>query len=267
MTQVTESIAYGMPDSEYHAVDAIGSTDVKRLLRSPAHFRAGRDEPRAPTDAMALGTLIHLSILEPERFAREVVVAPRFDRRTKGGKALAEAFKADHVGMRIVDAADFDTARRVGDAVHAHPAARALLTDGQTEASLFWADPDTGAPCKARVDYLRADGGMVDLKSAEDASPAGFSRAVARYGYLSQQAHYQSGGGLVFGNVPLFAFIAAEKEPPYAVGVYVLDADAVAAAFDRVRSAYGRYMDCVQTGQWPAYSPLIELITPPAWAL
>lgn len=263
----TGDVVYGMPDTAYRAVDALGSTDIKRLLRSPAHFRAGRDEPREPTDAMALGTLIHLAVLEPARFAAETVVAPKFDRRTTVGKQAAAAFEAEHAGKLVIAADDHDTACRVADAVQAHPAARALLTDGKPEVSLFWSDPDTGAPCRARLDWLRPDHGIVDLKSTEDASPAGFARAVARFGYVTQQAHYLSGAGLVLGDIPYMAFVAVEKEPPYAVGVYTLDPNAVAAAFDRVRSAYGRYMDCVRSGQWPAYSALVETITPPAWAL
>jgi len=260
-------IDYAMPAEAYHAIDALGSTDIKRLLRSPAHFRAGRDEPSLPTDAMLLGTAIHLAVLEPDAFAVQAVASPKFDRRTKDGKAAAAAFEAEHAGRMLLDPDDWDTVRRVADAVHAHAGARTLLTDGRAEVSLTWTDPDTGAPAKARVDWLRNDRCMVDLKSAEDASPAGFARAVARYGYVAQQAHYVSGGGSLLGDVPLFAFVAVEKQPPYAVGVYVIDASAVSAAFERVRSAYRRYMECKASGRWPAYSQLVESIQVPAWAL
>ncbi len=260
-------IRYDMPEAEYHALDALGSTDIKRLLRSPAHFRAGRDASSEPTAAQEIGTAIHLAVLEPGRFAAETVAAPKFDRRTKDGKAAAAEFEALHAGKVLLDPVDFDIVRRVADSVHAHPGARELLSGGLSEVSLRWTDPDTGAPAKARVDWLRNDRCMVDLKSAEDASPAGFARAAARYGYVAQQAHYVSGGGVLLGDVPLFAFVAVEKDPPYAVGVYVLDANAVSAAFERVRSAYRRYMECKASGHWPAYSKLVESIEVPPWAL
>ena len=260
-------IRYNMPEAEYHALDALGSTDIKRLLRSPAHFRAGRDASSEPTAAQQLGTAIHLAVLEPARFAAETVAAPKFDRRTNAGKAAAAEFEALHAGKALLEPADFDIVRRVADSVHAHPGARELLNGGLSEVSLRWTDPQTGAPCKARIDRYRPDGGIVDLKSAEDASPAGFARAIARYAYAAQAAHYRRGAELVAGPVPFFAFIAVEKDPPYAVGVYVLDDAAIDAAFARVAAAYERYMSCVQAGQWPAYSPLIEPITPPAWAI
>jgi hypothetical protein len=260
-------IDYAMPAEAYHAIDALGSTDIKRLLRSPAHFRAGRDEPSLPTDAMLLGTAIHLAVLEPDAFAAQAVASPKFDRRTKDGKAAAAAFEAEHAGRMLLDPEDWDTVRRVADAVHAHAGARTLLTGGSPEVSLRWDDAGTGAPCKARIDWLRADNGIVDLKTTQDASPAGFARQIANFSMHHQAGHYQSGASVVLGHVPYFAFLAAEKEPPYAVGVYVLDADTISAAFERVAQAYARYMECVQAGEWPAYSQFIEPITLPKWAL
>ena len=261
------SIDYNMPEAEYRALDALGSTDIKRLLRSPAHFLAGRNTPSESTPAQRIGTAIHLAVLEPVRFAAEVVGSPKFDRRTNAGKAAAAEFESLHAGKTLLDPTDFDLVRRVADSVHAHPGARELLAGGVSEMSMMWTDPQTGAPAKARVDRYRPDGGIVDLKSTEDASPAGFGRAIARYSYAAQAAHYRRGAELLAGPVPFFAFIAAEKEPPYAVGVYVLDPFAIDAAFARVTAAYERYMSCVQANEWPAYSPLIEPITPPAWAI
>lgn len=261
-------VTYGMPEAQYHAIPALGSTDVKRLLRSPAHYRAGLDSDDEPSDAQQLGTAIHLAVLEPARFDAEVVVAPKFDRRTKAGKEAAEAFEAEHGAKLILPVDAFDTVRRVADAVRTHPAAAYLLAEGTLEVSLQWLDPATGTPCKARIDWLRPDHTKVDLKSARDASPAGFARAVGQYGYAIQQAHYMNGGRAVLQvEPPAFVFIAAETAPPYAVGVYVLDDEAVAAASGRVAEAMQRHADCRATGSWPAYSDLVQTITLPKWAL
>jgi hypothetical protein len=47
---------------------------------------------------MALGRAFHCALLEPERFAATHVVAEKFDRRTKEGKAKAEAWEAENQG-------------------------------------------------------------------------------------------------------------------------------------------------------------------------
>lgn len=260
------SVYYDMPADEYHQIDALGSSDVKALMRSPAHFVARRQEPREATDAQQLGTAIHVGVLEPHRFDHAVAVAPVVDRRTKEGKAAWSVFVEQSVGRLILTQDQHDLARRVIDAVHAHPAARALLDGGASEVSLQWRDNATGAPCKARIDRLRPDGGIVDLKTTVDASPRGFARAIGQFGYAAQAAHYLAGAQAVLGQAPYFAFVAVEKEPPYAVAAYVLDADSVATARDRVQAAYARYVECLQAQEWPAYSGLIETITAPAWA-
>jgi hypothetical protein len=67
-------------------------------MRSPAHYKAWLENPPEPTPAMALGRAFHCALLEPERFAATHVVAEKFDRRTKEGKAKAEAWEAENQG-------------------------------------------------------------------------------------------------------------------------------------------------------------------------
>lgn len=260
------AIDYRMSHADYLALDALGSSDVKRLMRSPAHYRAG-GSPMDPQTA-AIGTATHMAILEPERFALEVVAAPALDRRTAAGKAAAAAFAAEHAGKLVIGADDFDLVRRMADAVRAHPAAAELLTDGVAECSMTWSDEASGAPCKSRPDWLRADGLIVDVKTARDASPGGFQRALGQYGYAVQAAWYLAGARRVLREEPGgFVFVAVEKEPPYAVGVYAIEQQSVQAADDRIASALQRWKACTESGVWPAYSDLIEPINAPAWAL
>lgn len=261
-------VRYDLAHDDYLRLPALGSSDIKRILRSPAHYRAAADDTADAADALLFGTAVHMGAFEPARFEREVVALPDVDRRTKAGKAEHDAFVLAHPGALLLPAADLERARRVVAALHEHSAAAHLLRDGVPEVSLQWVDEATGAPCKARVDWLRPDGSMVDLKTARDASPLGFGRAIGQYGYAIQDAHYSAGGTVALRQrPPYFAFIAAEKDPPYAVGVYVLDDEAVAAAEARRRGALERWAECTRTGRWPAYSDLIETITLPKWAL
>jgi hypothetical protein len=261
-------VDYAMPADLYHAIPAVGSSGLKSFLRSPAHYRARLAQPAEPTDAQALGTAVHLAVLEPERFEREVVAAPKFDRRTTAGKAAAAEFDAAHAGRLVLAADVHETACRVRDAVRSHPAAALLLAHGAPEVSLQWIDEASGVPCKSRLDWLAPDHSVVDLKTARDASPLGFGRAIGQYGYAIQQAVYVAGVRAALGaEPPMFAFVAVETEPPFAVGVYVLDDDAVAAAEVRVAEALARFAQCRAADTWPAYGDLIQTITLPRWAL
>lgn len=266
--QFVPGVTYGMPEATYRAIPALGSSDVKALLRSPAHYRAGLEDEPESTEAQVLGTAIHLAVLEPERFEREVVTAPTVDRRTKDGKAAAAAFEQAHAGMLILPADAFDTVRRVADAVRAHPAAGYLLSEGVAEVSLQWSDPETGAPAKCRIDWMRPDGLLVDLKSARDASPRGFARACGEYGLHVQAAHYVRGYRQVMRSEPAgWVLVAVEKERPFAVGVYALGSMSIDAADARVSEAMRRWRDCTASGDWPAYSSMIEPIEVPPWAM
>jgi len=121
---------------------------------------------------------------------------------------------------------------------------------------------------KARIDFLRDDGGMVDIKTTIDASPEGFGRIIASFLYHVQGAHYWSGGEHVLGASPkFFAFIAAEKEPPYGVSTQVLQVDALRVGMAKADRALKKYAEAVATGRWTAYSDLIEPAQLPGWAL
>lgn len=257
-----------LPAEQYHAHEALSASGAKKILRSPAHFKVWRTEKREPTADMRLGTACHSAILEPETFEDQVLCSPKFDRRTKDGKAAAEAFEAQAAGRLVLSADDFDACLRVRDAVAKHAGAQRLLADTRREVSLFWRDGQYGIPCKARLDAMRSDGGIVDLKTTGDASPDAFGRGIASWQYHLQAAFYFIGAEHVLGKTPaFFAFIAAEKEPPFAVGCYVLETAHLLAGQRLAEEAIVRYQAAVETGEWPAYGELIQPARVPAWAL
>lgn len=259
----------GIPDTEYHASPALCSSFLRTLIgRSPAHARAAQLDPRDESPALILGRAVHARVLEPETYNARFAVAPKVDRRTKEGKATWEAFTLAHPGATILTEGDGDMVNAIGDAVEAHPLARALLSGGEVEWSGFFNDPATGAPCRIRPDYLRvADGIMVDLKTSMDASPREFQRSIARYGYHIQAAHYAAGYGVIT-ETPLsdFLFVVVEKAPPYAVGIYRLDDDAMAQGARTLREALRIAAACLARDHWPAYAEAVEPVTLPAYA-
>lgn len=252
-----------LPADEYHSTPAVSKSMLDLLARSPAHLRYSE---RKETPAMALGSAVHCAVLEPERFACEYATVPNnLDRRTKAGKAAWEKLQSS--GLAVLSAADYVTCCRMRDSVHEHPAAREILSVGAAEQSAFWIDGATGVLCRARPDWVRPDGVIADLKTTDNASPWAFARSVAGYRYAVQEAMYRDGwdaaGG---GDVEMFIFIAVEKTAPFAVAVYELDARAVSHGRDQYLAGLKQYRQCLDSGQWPAYSDLIETLTLPEWS-
>lgn len=241
---------------------------LDRIAKSPAHYLEYCRAEDNETPALLLGRAFHCFVFEPTRFDARYVVAPDFgDLRTKSGKAARDEF-AQFAGSRsVVRAVDFDTIRRMTDAVHAHPTARNLVVAGQAEKEIAWTDARTGLRCGGRADFhipeLRI---AVDLKSTENADPAAFARSVAMYRYHVQDVHYRAGFEATGEPIDHFVFVAVEKSAPYAVSCCYVDD----AALDRGEQLRARDMDrlaeCVRTGNWPAYGNDLQPIALPAYA-
>lgn len=263
----------GVENAEYHRHTAVSKSHLDLVARSPLHYWAryvdpNRVEPE-PTPAMLMGTAVHTHVLELDAWDSRYVSAPEaIDRRTKAGKEAWAAFEAEAAGRTVISRADADLVMAIGRAVHGHPAAAALLSwDGQAETTHMWTDATTGLECKCRPDWLTSDGSLiVDLKTTEDASPAGFRKSIASWRYHVQAAWYLHGLEQASGKRPdQFIFICVEKKPPHAVAVYAADAEMVAAGYDTAMRDLQVLADCKAAGSWPGYSEQIELISLPPW--
>lgn len=264
---ILEGVVRDLPGELYHAHEAMSASGAKKMLRSPQHYKLMRDQPSEPGDAMRFGTAVHCGVLEPDAFDQRICCAPKVDKRTKDGKAAWSEFSASNDGKLILDSDAFDRVRRCIDAVHAHPAALALLADAERELSLFWSDGRYKVPCKARYD-ARNHGGVIDLKTTTDASPDGFARQCASLLYHLQAAFYFSGAEHVLNATPdFFAFICAESEPPYGVACYTLPGNAIMAGARLANIALERYASALESGEWRGYPDTIESLPFPRWAV
>lgn len=253
----------GLAAAEYHASAALSASGIKKLLRSPAHYVYERTQQSTPTDAMRIGTAVHTLILEPER-AGEIVEMPAFAARTAAGRAERDAWLAAHESAQAFDAETLVNIRSAVAAVRAHPGAALLLSDGVAERSLFWTDSAEKCECRARFDWHRSDGGIVDLKTTRDASREAFARSIGSFGYHIQAAHYWLGAEHALNESPAYwAFVVVEVEPPFAVACYVLDAASIRVGMYHCARAYRTFRQCIDSGEWPSYPETVEPISVP----
>lgn len=262
------SLVYDMPELEYHAAPGIGSTGLKRLLHAPAVFRHYEDHPEPHKASYDLGHVVH-GLLLGTGLVVEVIDAP--DWKTKAAQdAKKSAYAAGSVPMLTHEYAEAETIR---DKVLEHPAASLLLgCDGDSEASMFWTDEATGAPCKGRFDRLaHAPLGLVpvDVKTtAKSAAAREWGRAVANYGYHTQASHYLTGlAACTDDDTPRpFIHIVVETTAPYLVAVHQLDAEAIAIGGERAAEALRIWRECTDAGRWPGHPDDITPVTLPRWA-
>jgi exodeoxyribonuclease VIII len=244
---------YNLPASEYHAADGISNSGLAAIARSPAYYRYGE---KKDTDAMRQGRAIHTAVLEPELFRETYALAQ--GRRNKGAEKIE------------LTALEWETARNVAAAILHHPTCQALLAVGEPEESVFWYDPDTLLLCKGRPDWTCYGEGdnsrpyLLDLKTTKDASPSGFTGAAEHYRYHVQAAFYLDGWHAATGRwIDEFIFVAVEKEPPYAIGLYRLPAWKIEEGRNLYRRDLATYEYCRDRDEWPGYST--DIITLDTW--
>ena len=249
--------------AEYQAHPAISRSYLVDLLKSPAHAQSRKENKEPATRAIILGSAFHTIVLEPMLFEDEFLVAD-IDRRTKEGKATEAAANAR--GVEIITTDEMIQISKMNMAIKGHKSAGALLSGGIAEQSVFWIDEETGIECKIRPDYCLPSGIIPDLKSCLDASPEEFAKTIFNMDYHIQAAMYVD--GLKANNIDakVFVFVAVEKEPPFAVGVYVLDNDYIEIGRQQYKKALQILAQCIKDNKYPAYSEDIVELKPPRWA-
>jgi hypothetical protein len=255
---------HDLTDEEYFggelARESLSSSAAKILLKpgGPARYRyhadAGTVEVKREYD---LGHAVHTWTLgagpEPVLFPG-TGKNPNAWQKDADKDAISKLRAEDKVPLRPPDWA---AAKAMTAAVKAHPIAAKLLTRGQPERTLVWADPVTGMLCRAKLDWLRPDG-IVDLKTCESAADDALSKAVHNHGYYISAAFYLRGFRLLGldqadGREPFFAYVCVEKEPPHLVHATQLTERTLAYGDRKVSEALEIYRDCTASGVWPGY--------------
>jgi exodeoxyribonuclease VIII len=253
-------------DSEtYHSRREISKHGLDLISRAPALFKYRQDNPQEQTPAMRFGEIIHTAVLEPDRFAAEYVASPKFDRRTKDGKAAYEEFVARAGSKRVITQEEWDSAQAITNKVRTfQPAIPFLDPAGTFEASLFWKQGTVDA--KARIDIITDMGIVVDLKTCSSAEARAFQRDAMNFRYHVQAAWYLNACQQVGIEADSFLFICVEKEPPYLCSVFAMDKAFIDLGQRAYEADLAKYLECMESGVWPEYSNEIQLVSPPAWA-
>jgi hypothetical protein len=262
-------IVDGLDAKLYHADPALSNSGAKLLLppSTPAHYRWAMDHPQPPKDEFDVGTIAHRLALEGHE--DDVAVLDFPDRRTNDYRAAAKAAREN--GQIPILEKDMAEIRAMVAQLRQHPLASALLSNGKAEQSAFWNDPQTGAPLRARFDWLpevNARGRFIlsDYKTAKCAAPREFGDSAARYRYHMQRAFYTAAASVLLGiDDPAFLFIVQEKDAPYAVNVIELDSEAERMGRELMRRAIDLYAHCTETGNWPGYQGVASAVLP-VWA-
>lgn len=206
-----------MPDKKNEYLP-LSFSSLKAFKVSPLafiHYKLHRSEP---TQAMQFGTRLHMAILEPERFANEVVVYDgRRDKRTAEYREFLEA----HPNADVVTPSEMERIESARGRLQYHKSAVALL-DRCTEFERKIEFSRRGIPHRGIVD---AHGGnfALDIKTAMNWDADGFERTAYTASYFVQAAMYVH--GLKQNNVVVdeFYFLVIQSGEPFNIALFQVD--------------------------------------------
>ncbi len=297
-------IRFLQADPDYRKHPGTSQSELKEVLRSPAHWLARygpNAEPVFPTLAMTIGIGLHCKTLEPEAFDKSFVdrsskpkdptVAELRSMLDDQGVEYKKTAKKDELEAlafpdgKPVDKRtslapeDFRTVCGMADALRTHETAGVWFDPGQdnyrrhNEVSLYvdnW-EPD-GSTLKARIDRLiRTETGwqILDLKSTDDARPEAFQRKAFNLGYHVQAAFYTDMVARVMDCDPVdveFVFVTVERKAPHGISLFRAEPDLLEFGRAEYKRALIQLAHCRATGKFGAYPGMIQALSLPRWA-
>lgn len=261
-------------EDQYHADSTAITSTMAREFDDSSRIYAGRyvfhDGVKRPdTEAFRVGRMLHCALLEPERFASQYVVAPKVDKRTKGGKA-EHAFwlESQKPGAIACDPDEHAEALRMAEAIMGNKRAAMLLQcDGETEHTVQWKHDRTGMLLKARRDK-RAPGLILDIKTTRDPSPKGFHKSVVNYQYHRQGAWYLDSEYALTGENVGFGLLSVRNSWPYEVALHEVSDDLIQIGRRANEETLTRIARCFEENDWRnEWEREIQFVDPPRWML
>ncbi len=216
---------------------------------STKHYRHAISKARKDTTALRVGRALHTMVLDAN--PQGVAV---FEGATRRGKAW-DAFEAEHDDEIILKRDELEACDAMRAAVRAHPIAGPLLAEGEGEVTCEWTM--LGHACKGRIDWLRPDNSMVELKTTRKIDERGFRRDFGKLLYHAQIAFYS--GGLAAAihprEVPILPrVVVVENQEPYDVAVYRIGYDTIEPGQRRIDDWIRKLGAAKSTGRWPGVS-------------
>lgn len=281
MDKVSANGIYDIPMDDYHGDCCVGPSVSSSGLRtieakSPSHFYAfsylnPKPAVKKETGAFNFGKAAHALLIEGVSLETKYHILPegfRASATIKFAQDIAAKEIAEKAGKVSIKKDDAELITAMLKALQAHPYASAAFRIGESERSIIWQDKETGVWLKSRPDFLPEKISRIpDYKTATDARKGSFERDFYKYGYLQQAALMLDGLEVVTGKRPRgFFWVVQEKEPPYAIAVYVPRGYDLDWGKIQNRKAIHRFAECLKSGEWPGYPQEAQQVKLPAWA-
>jgi|DEB0MinimDraft_6_1074348.scaffolds.fasta_scaffold02477_9 exodeoxyribonuclease VIII len=250
-------VIYDESNEQYHATDAISSSMLKSFISDPRAYYGNYvscTNPRSYNeDAMRVGRAAHSYILEgQEQFYKDFIVSPKFDKRTKAGKAAYAEFCEQAEGREVITEADYSLIQDMMDGVMQNPVAVSLLAEGKAETVFRAKLGDIFLQC--RTDWVVENPDsyvIVDLKTTSSPLER-VADDIIKYNYHIQAAFYAKLVEVVTKKkVSDFVFLFVEKQHPFQSQCVEIGPAVMSAAMDTMEEKLRELINCYADTDFP----------------
>ncbi len=275
-----------MPEREYHALPNLSASRLKKLKVSPAEFKRSLTAKGQDTEAMRIGSAIHMLIMEPDRAAAEIMpidthaikqdisdwnklerASAKKDKRDPDLRPLKkldeiyEHYFNTNPNNLIIPLKEYKLAKMIANKALAQDDVKALFSSGIAELTIL--GNLHGNDVKIRMDWLRGSkkkAMCVDIKTIA-ATPKSLANHILDYGYHIQQAFYEYVAEQAHIKIDDFVFLFIFKEEPFDVVVVRLSDEFISYGREESHRLITLYESCVASGEWPGKYPEGEIMT------
>lgn len=241
-----------------------GCHSMKRLRRWIA------EGFKEETNAMRVGTGVHVLLLEPERFENEFVVLPDFhldeqnlrkpkrkdepesDRRTDSKvteyyKSKIRAFAEENQGKSFLTRDQYDNCLHAIEAIRERPAMRELIDGSAKEVTVE--GEILGVPFKGRMDLLNPSV-ITDVKNTANVDKRAFGRVFTNLHYAFKLSIYRDLMRQNRGDNDVM-IITQETQGDFDNALVPVPSIILDNAFEQVQRVVKQYKQCLESGVWP----------------
>ena len=254
--------------SNYHEIKALSNSSLSVLKRSPTEFykRFITGEMKGQeTEAMLLGSAVHMLALEPERFDAEYVVldgpinpqtGKPYGRDTKKFEYWLMDQAANDDGRTMLIREEFAESLAIAKAFQAHPEIMAIMASRaeklfESEYSMEYEIGDDKVEMKCKIDFVcPSERLIIDLKTTSDPSPYAWGWSAEDFGYHRQAAIYTDAMEAKYGGDFRFLFGVVRSKEPYEAAVYELDAESIQRGRVEYEALIEEYIDRKASNDW-----------------
>jgi hypothetical protein len=270
-------------EEEYHAdpcADPSLSHSIAHILvsESPRHAwlahprLGGQGKQRAATKAMDEGAILHALLLGK---GAQFEMAMHDSWRTKQSQADKAAIL--EAGKIPILSQHFESLLKAATRVAENAAAQGFplgVADSESEVSIEFTERvgDHDVLCRCRMDQIRADHVIYDVKSCRSANPRDIQRTIVQYGMDIQHVAYTRAYEQLVPDAlgrADFVFLFCETEPPYEVVPARLDGIFKEIGTRRWDRALRQWRQLLLDGSWPwpGYSDGAVTLIPPSFVI